>query len=77
MPRKEKRLFGLGSTAEADPDTVLMKNEHGWGSDKASRRRNVAEDYRILLPNPIYGSWEGAIYDFQYRLCHDEKLKRA
>jgi acid phosphatase len=94
-----------------------MRKGKGWGSDKSSRRRHVANDYRILLllgddfndfvsgvggkgvtlrdrtrlanqyksywgerwimlPNPIYGSWEGALYEYEYRLPHTEKLKR-
>ena len=108
----------LGFPTKREPDTVLMKKEKGWGSDKSSRRRHVAKDYRILLllgddfndfvsgvrgkgvtieertrladqykaywgerwimlPNPIYGSWEAALYEFEYGLPHSEKLKRA
>jgi len=110
-------LEKLGFPTKREPDTVLMKKEKGWGSDKSSRRRNVAKEYRILLllgddfndfvsgvgakgvtieertrladqykaywgerwimlPNPIYGSWEAALYEFEYGLPHSEKLKR-
>ncbi len=113
-----KNLEGLGFPTKRQPDTVLMKEERGWGSDKSSRRKVVAKDYRILLligddfndfvsgvrgkgvtlkdrtrlanhyksywgekwiilPNPIYGSWEAALYEFEYGLPHAEKLKRA
>lgn len=27
----------------------------------------------ILLPNPIYGDWEAAIYDYNYRISDEEK----
>ena len=111
-------LERLGFPAKREPDTVLMRKENGWDSDKSSRRRHVAKEYRILLllgddfndfvsgvkgrgvtledrtrlanqyksywgekwimlPNPVYGSWEAALYEFQYGLPHPEKLKRA
>ncbi|MGD8984958.1 MAG: 5'-nucleotidase, lipoprotein e(P4) family [Desulfobacteraceae bacterium] len=31
----------------------------------------------IMLPNPVYGSWEGALYEFEYGLSHTEKRERA
>jgi acid phosphatase len=111
-------LEKLGFPTKTEPDTLLMKKEKGWGSDKSSRRRHVAKKYRILLllgddfndfvsgvrgkgvslkdrtrlanqykshwgekwimlPNPVYGSWEAALYDFEYGLPHAEKLKRS
>jgi 5'-nucleotidase (lipoprotein e(P4) family) len=30
----------------------------------------------IVLPNPIYGDWEGALYDYNYRLSAVEKDQR-
>lgn len=93
-----RNLAAVGFPLESDRDTVLMRNEREeWGKDKASRRRAIAAEYRILLligddlndfaeapadrahrlelatrfdpywgrrwiilPNPIYGSWERA-----------------
>ena len=110
-------LEKLGFPTKREPDTILMRKERGWGSDKSSRRRHVARGYRILLllgddfndfvsgvrgggvtledrtrlaeqyksywgqkwiifPNPVYGSWEAALYEFEYGLPHTEKLKR-
>jgi acid phosphatase len=110
-------LEKLGFPTKKDPDTVLMRKENGWGSDKSSRRRHVAKGYRILLllgddfndflsgvrgsgvtledrtrlakqyksywgakwiifPNPVYGSWEAALYEFEFGLSHTEKLRR-
>ncbi len=110
-------LEKLGFSTKMEPDTVLVKGEKGWGSDKSSRRKHVAKDYRILLlvgddfndfvsnvkgkgisledrtrmanqyrsywgekwimlPNPIYGSWEAVLYEFDYGLPQPEKLKR-
>ncbi len=44
-------------------------------------RAVIAEKYRnywgrrwIVLPNPQYGSWEGALFGFDYGLAQDEKL---
>lgn len=109
-------LEKLGFPTKREPDTVLMRKEEGWGSDKSSRRRHVAKGYRILLllgddfndflsgvrgrgvtledrtrlaeqyrsywgdkwiilPNPVYGSWVAALYEFEYGLPHTEKLK--
>lgn len=112
-----RNLEKLGFSTKIEPDTVLVKGEKGWGSDKSSRRKHVAKDYRILLllgddfndfvsnvkgkgvsledrkrmanqyrsywgekwimlPNPIYGSWEAVLYEFDYGLPQPEKLKR-
>lgn len=30
----------------------------------------------ILLPNPIYGTWEQSLYDFDYSLSYWDKLKK-
>ncbi len=30
----------------------------------------------IVLPNPMYGNWEGALYDFNYKLPRSEMVKR-
>lgn len=46
-------------------------------------RRRLARQYTdywgtrwIVLPNPQYGSWEGALYDFEYDLPSGEQLRR-
>ena len=30
----------------------------------------------FVLPNPQYGSWEGALYDYDYGLSRTETLRR-
>ena len=99
-----KNLIAQRLMTQSDPDRILSKNEQpDWTSDKASRRRAVAEKYRVLLligddlndfisakklpistrqqlylshksnwgrswfvlPNPNYGNWEQAAYDYQ------------
>lgn len=117
-----KNLSAVGISLGGDLDTILLKNEKpDWRSKKGTRRRAIAEKYRVLLlvgdnfgdfvdhfdgtyqerdeifnlkkynsywgqkwiviPNPTYGSWEGAGYDFnsdfsrnQIRKLMKEKL---
>ena len=95
-------------------DTVLSRGERPeWGSDKESRRRLIAQSYRVLLlvgddladfiseyrtpehmrlseaqkynqwgtkwfmlPNPMYGSWESTLYDFNAELSDEEITQR-
>ena len=95
-----RNLEAAGLPLEPDVDTILLRGERDdWVSDKSSRRRAVAERYRIILlvgddfndfvaanlpraerdrlveryrdrwgerwivlPNPIYGSWERVLY---------------
>jgi 5'-nucleotidase (lipoprotein e(P4) family) len=98
----------------ADASTVMCKGEQSdWGSDKSSRRKEVARQHRILLlmgddygdflsgarqsveqrraaaqpfeanwgvkwlvlPNPMYGSWEGALYGFR-NIPRKERLEQ-
>jgi acid phosphatase len=30
----------------------------------------------FMLPNPQYGSWEGALFDYEYSLSREERLRR-
>jgi len=95
-------------------DTVLTRGERpDWPSDKESRRRHIAQSYRVLLlvgddladfiseyrtpeptrlreaqkysqwgtkwfmlPNPMYGSWESTLYDFNAELSREEISQR-
>ncbi len=107
-----------GFPLDPQVDTVLTRDERGdWGSDKGTRRQEVARDYRILLligdalgdfvsgdedaasqrkemvrrhaeywgsrwivlPNPQYGAWDGALLGFDFALTRGEKriMKRA
>lgn len=110
-------LDALGFPLLEGRDVLLTRDERAqWGSDKGTRRSQVAADFRILLlvgdnlgdfvsgidvgvserssvverhaemwgrcwivlPNPQYGSWDGALIDYQYGLPLHEKrrLKR-
>jgi len=54
----------------------------GTKTDPATRHE-VAAHYAtrwgrewIMLPNPMYGSWEYSLYDFEYTLPREERLSR-
>ncbi len=117
-PTTRRHLSAAGIRVPEEIDTVLSANERpDWGVDKGSRRRFIAQNYRVLmvfgddladfiseyrsppsvrikdalkynfwgtkwfmLPNPMYGSWEGSLYDFRSGLSREEisrtKLER-
>lgn len=105
-------LAALGYPVGDEEDRVLLRNEkEAWGSDKGTRRAEVAKKYRIalligdnlgdflddvdvspaerlamfdanaahwgrdwiMLPNPSYGSWEGASFGFNWGASDEEK----
>lgn len=116
-----KNLQNFGITSNEKVDEVLTKGECPpgrmsdceWSSDKSSRRKYIANKYRILLligddlgdfvsgartspvarrrlarqyctywgerwfllPNPIYGSWESALYGNDSKRGDTEVLK--
>jgi acid phosphatase len=58
-------------------------NDFIFGKSSASERRAWAEAYReywgkqwILLPNPIYGTWERSLYDNETVLTPEQVLER-
>lgn len=99
--RRNLQAVGLNVT---DDDILLKSEQPDWGSDKGSRRKAIADNYRVLLligdnlgdfadgykssyetrdaflnmdeyghlwgekwivlPNPLYGSWEQAAFDY-------------
>jgi acid phosphatase len=57
--------FVSGSQAPLETrDSLHQEYEAYWGTRW------------IVLPNPQYGSWEGAILGFDYRLSDQERLRR-
>lgn len=51
------------------------------GKLSAAERTNLAKQYQenwgtrwILIPNPLYGNWERALYDYNFRLSRQEKI---
>lgn len=97
-----RNLARLGFPVDSSTDVVLTRGEReAWGSDKSSRRAEVARRHRVLLlvgddlndfvlalrapaerrelardhasrwgrswivlPNPVYGSWQDALWGF-------------
>lgn len=56
------------SGAKSDPDTrrALLKAHAGrWGREW------------VVLPNPMFGSWEASLYGFDHSLLRDERLHRV
>ena len=45
----QQNLTKLGIPWDQSKDTILMRGENDWGSDKGSRRSLVSEQYRVLM----------------------------
>ena len=45
----KKNLTKLGIPLDQDIDTVLMRGENNWDSDKGPRRELIGDKYRVLL----------------------------
>lgn len=60
----------LGDFAPADDGAV------GQRAAFAREHRDFWGERWIVLPNPMYGSWEGAVIDFDYDLPRERKLAR-
>lgn len=55
-------MRGVGVTRESRGELVDQRNAW-WG------------ERWFILPNPLYGSWEGALFDFNYELPDEEKMR--
>jgi 5'-nucleotidase (lipoprotein e(P4) family) len=54
----------------------------GFNALSVSGRNQAVDKYKeefgkklILFPNPMYGDWEGAVYNYDYRISDEEKAK--
>ena len=45
----QRNLTKLGIPWDKSKETILMRGENDWGSDKGSRRRLISEQYRVLI----------------------------
>ena len=45
----QQNLTKLGIPWDQSKDTILMRGENDWGSDKGSRRSLVSEEHRVLM----------------------------
>lgn len=107
-----KNLIEKGFPVSNSTDNIMTNGEEpGWNSSKIQRRKQVEENYRVILvfgddlndfvpakdmsqndradmideyslyfgkkwfmlPNPVYGSWDQALFDFEDDLSEDEK----
>ncbi|MEH7306174.1 5'-nucleotidase, lipoprotein e(P4) family [Neobacillus drentensis] len=55
---------------------------NGFDGLSVSKRNQMVDKYReefgkklILFPNPMYGDWESAIYNYNNKITDDEKMK--
>ena len=80
---KETRRRQVGRTHEI----LLLFGDNlgdfsGFDLLSVSERNQAVDRYReefgkklILFPNPMYGDWEGAIYNYDYKKSDEEKAK--
>ncbi|MFB5197061.1 5'-nucleotidase, lipoprotein e(P4) family [Neobacillus sp. KR4-4] len=64
-------LFGdnLGDFSEFDKLSFTKRNE------MVDKYREEFGKKLILFPNPMYGDWEGAFYNYNYKISDEEKNK--
>ncbi|MAL16407.1 MAG: 5'-nucleotidase, lipoprotein e(P4) family [Balneola sp.] len=110
-----QNLIEKGFPVSSSMDNIMTNGEEpGWTSSKIERRKQVEENYRVImmfgddlndflpakeisqkkradlvdeysdyfgrrwymLPNPVYGSWEQALYDFNSELSEEERNEK-
>ena len=71
--RKDHRIVLLMGDNLNDFDNIFSKK----GIDERSAAVDTVKDkfgaQFIVLPNPMYGDWEGAVYDFNWKLTPKQK----
>jgi 5'-nucleotidase (lipoprotein e(P4) family) len=50
--------------------------ESDMGFNLVDNKKDILLNNFVMLPNPMYGEWEGAIYDNNYGLSDEIKLKK-
>ncbi|MEQ8245636.1 HAD family acid phosphatase, partial [Fulvivirga sp.] len=50
--------------------------ESDMGFKLVDNKKDILLNNFVMLPNPMYGEWEGAIYDNNYGLSDEIKLKK-
>ena len=68
----QNNLTKLGIPWDQTKETILMRGENNWGSDKGSRRALVAQEYRVLL---MAGDNLGDFVDAKYNNLSPQKRK--
>ena len=68
----QQNLTKLGIPWDQSKDTILMRGENDWGSDKGSRRSLVSEEHRVLM---LIGDNLGDFVDAKDNLVTPDKRK--
>ena len=69
------RIVMLMGDAMGDFNGDYGKKAHAEQKSQADvDRERFGRDY-IVLPNPMYGYWESAAYNYDYKLPEEEKFK--
>ena len=55
-------LGGFTGASLSDRDSLAFAHRSKWGTQW------------IILPNPVYGDWEGALFDYRYKLNKSQKI---
>ncbi|MTI39592.1 5'-nucleotidase, lipoprotein e(P4) family [Fulvivirga lutimaris] len=59
-----------------DYSELFADRDKNMGKDLVEKYKDELLSNFVMLPNPMYGEWEGAIYDNNYGLSDDLKLKK-
>lgn len=79
---KEKRRLKIAEDHEIvllfgdnlnDFTNVFERKNIADRSTEATKLKNEFGKKFIVLPNPIYGDWEGAVYNYDYRISDEQK----
>ena len=60
----------------ADYDAAYSNRSSNYGKDIVTADKDELLSNFVILPNPMYGDWEGAIYNNNFTLSDEEKLRR-
>lgn len=58
-----------------DYSEIFANRNKGMGKDLVDKYKNELLENFVMLPNPMYGEWEGAIYNNDYSVADSTKLK--
>ncbi len=83
---KESSKEGRRNAVASDHEIVLLMGDNLNDFSNVFERKNTAERFGeadkakdkfgskfIVLPNPVYGEWEGALYDYNFKISDQEK----
>ena len=71
--RKDHRIVLLMGDNLNDFDSIFRKKGVEESAGAVDRLKEEFGRKFIVLPNPMYGQWEGAVYDYNWKLSLKEK----